>query len=141
MRSAVFQANPAFECRSNISFTIGIDRLPGDLKAMTGHTESQTTESKNTFIVFEDRPSDSPFVEKIWRCHSERGGGFNSIAACHFEMAVTRLKGKVFITLRGPETKAKPSTVPVKVSGLASASNWALSCHDFCQEVSVTKRM
>lgn len=79
---------------------------------MTGHTESQATDSKNTFIVFEDRPSDSPFVEKIWRCHSERGGAFNSIAACHFEMAVTRLKGKVFITLRGPETKATTIDCP-----------------------------
>jgi hypothetical protein len=73
---------------------------------MTGHSESQTTESKNTFIVFEDRPSDSPFIEKIWRCHSERGGAFLSVAASHFEMAVTRLRGKIFITLRGPETKA-----------------------------------
>jgi hypothetical protein len=54
---------------------------------------------KRSFIVFEDRPSDSPFVEKIWCCHSERADTFNSIAACHFEMAVTRLRGKYFITL------------------------------------------
>jgi hypothetical protein len=79
---------------------------------MTGRTESQTTESKNTFIVFEDRPSDSPFVEKIWRCHSERSGAFLSVAASHFEMAVTRLRGKTFITLRGPETKATTIDCP-----------------------------
>jgi hypothetical protein len=79
---------------------------------MTGHTESQTTESKNRFIVFEDRPSDSPLVEKIWRCHSERGGAFLSVAASHFEMAVTRLRGKIFITLRGPETKATAIDCP-----------------------------
>jgi hypothetical protein len=79
---------------------------------MTGHTESQTRESKNRFIVFQDRPSDSPFVEKIWRCHSERGGAFLSVAASNFEMAVTRLKGKIFITLRGPETKATAVDCP-----------------------------
>src|SRR5437868_771931 len=67
---------------------------------------SETTKNKNTFITFEDRPSDSPFVEKIWRCSSERSGTFLSVAASHFEMAVTRLRGKTFLTLRGPETKA-----------------------------------
>jgi AraC-like DNA-binding protein len=69
-------------------------------------------EAKSTFIVFEDRPSDSTFVEKIWRCHSERGGAFLSVAASHFEMAVTRHKGKVFLTLRGPETKATSIDCP-----------------------------
>jgi hypothetical protein len=33
------------------------------------------------FILFDDRPSDSPFIERVWRCHSERGGLFYSIAA------------------------------------------------------------
>ena len=28
------------------------------------------------FIIFEDRLSDSPFVERVWRCHSERAGTF-----------------------------------------------------------------
>ncbi len=57
-------------------------------------------------FVFEDRGSDAPFVEKVWRTSSDRGGPFLSIAACNFEMAVTRHRGKVFITLRGPETRA-----------------------------------
>jgi hypothetical protein len=26
------------------------------------------------FLIFDDRPSDSPFVERVWRCHSERAG-------------------------------------------------------------------
>jgi hypothetical protein len=83
-------------------------------KVMTGPAGTQQAESKNTFIVFEDRPSDSPFVEKIWRCHSERGGVFLSVAASHFEMAVTRLRGKVFLTLRGPETKATNIDCPAE---------------------------
>ena len=42
----------------------------------------------------------------MWRCRTERGGEFISVAATNFEMALTRLKGKTFLTLRGPETKA-----------------------------------
>jgi AraC-like DNA-binding protein len=64
------------------------------------------------FLIFEDRPSDSPFVERIWRSHSERAGTFHSIAACHWEMAVTRHEGKTFLTVRGPETKATTADCP-----------------------------
>ena len=81
---------------------------------MTGRAGTQTAESKSTLIIFEDRPSDSPFVEKIWRCHSERGGAFLSVAASHFEMAVTRLRGNIFLTLRGPETKATAIDCPAE---------------------------
>jgi hypothetical protein len=75
---------------------------------------TQEAERKSSFIVFEDRASDSPLVEKIWRCHSERADRFLSVAACHFEMAVTRLRGRVFITLRGPETRATPMDCPAE---------------------------
>jgi AraC-like DNA-binding protein len=67
------------------------------------------------FLHFEDRPSDSPLVERIWRSRSERADRFTSIAASHFEMAVTRLRGKMFLTLRGPETRA--STVDCPADG------------------------
>lgn len=75
---------------------------------------TQAAEKKSSFIVFEDRTSHSPFVEKIWRCHSERADTFLSVAACHFEMAVTRLTGKIFITLRGPETRATTLDCPAE---------------------------
>jgi hypothetical protein len=45
-------------------------------------------------LVFEDRPSDSPVVERVWRCQSDRAGAFLSVAASHFEMAVTRQQGQ-----------------------------------------------
>lgn len=64
------------------------------------------------FLVFEDRPSDSPYVERVWRCHSERAGSFLSVAASHSEMVVTRLQGKVFLTLRGPETRVTTEDCP-----------------------------
>ena len=64
------------------------------------------------FIIFEDRPSDSPFVERVWRCHSERAGTFHSMAASQCEMVVTRHRGKTFLTVRGPETKATMADCP-----------------------------
>ncbi len=64
------------------------------------------------FLIFEDRASDSPFVERIWRCHSERAGTFHSIVASHWEMVVTRLQGKTTLTVRGPETKATTIDCP-----------------------------
>ena len=66
------------------------------------------------FLVFGDRPSDSPVVEKVWRCHSEHAGTFVSIAASHWEMVVTRLKGKTTLTVRGPETHAAKLDCPAE---------------------------
>ena len=66
------------------------------------------------FLIFDDRLSDSPFVERVWRSHSDRAGTFLSVAASHFEMAVTRHRGKTFLTLRGPETKATTADCPAE---------------------------
>jgi len=63
-------------------------------------------------LTFEERSSDSPFIERVWRCRSERGGPFLSIASTHCEMVVTRCQGEVFLTLRGPETKATVAECP-----------------------------
>ena len=60
-----------------------------------------------TFIL-EERPSDSSLVETIWRAQSERAGSFISVAASHWEMVVTKYRGKTTFTVRGPETKATP---------------------------------
>jgi AraC-like DNA-binding protein len=77
-----------------------------------GPAARQQTKDEGALILFEDRLSDSPFVERVWRCHSERGGKFISVAASHFEMALTRLRGKNFLTLRGPEMKATTLDCP-----------------------------
>jgi hypothetical protein len=71
------------------------------------------------FIVFEDRPSDSPFVERVWRCHSERAGTFHSMAAGHWEMVVSRYAGHVSLTVRGPETRASSAECPAEGDWLA----------------------
>jgi hypothetical protein len=54
---------------------------------------------------FDERLSDSPFVEKIWRAQSERTGDFLSVAASQWEMGVSKYRGETAITVRGPETK------------------------------------
>lgn len=64
------------------------------------------------FIHFEHRASDHPFIEKVWRCSSERADKFLSVAANSFEIAITHLGGKRFLTLRGPETKATSLDCP-----------------------------
>jgi helix-turn-helix protein len=65
------------------------------------------------FIIFDDnRLSDSPFIERVWRCHSEGEGLFVSVATSHWDLVVTRLKGKLTVTLKGPETKAREVFCP-----------------------------
>jgi AraC-like DNA-binding protein len=71
-------------------------------------------QDKSGFIRFEHRASDHPFVEKVWRCHSERADSFISVAANNFEIAITRLRGKSFLTLRGPETTATTMDCPAE---------------------------
>jgi len=70
------------------------------------------TQDKSEFIHFEDRDSDHPFVEKVWCCYSERADRFLSVAANNFEIVLTQLKGKRFLTLRGPETSATTLQCP-----------------------------
>jgi AraC-like DNA-binding protein len=58
---------------------------------------------------FEKRPSDSPFVDLIWRTRAECAGSFISVAASHWEMVVTKYGGRTTLTVRGPETTATPT--------------------------------
>jgi hypothetical protein len=59
-------------------------------------------------FTFDERLSDSPFVERIWRTQSERTGDFLSVAAGQWEMVVSKYRGETTVTVRGPETKATP---------------------------------
>ncbi len=66
------------------------------------------------FLTFDERPSDSPFVEWLWRSQSQAAGQFLSIAGGHVELAVTRLHGRTSLTVRGPETRATPADCPTE---------------------------
>ncbi|HJW44200.1 MAG TPA: helix-turn-helix domain-containing protein [Geothrix sp.] len=63
-------------------------------------------------IDFEDRASDSPVVDRVWRSRSERAGSFHSMATCNWVMVVTRYRGQVSMTIRGPETRATLADCP-----------------------------
>lgn len=54
----------------------------------------------------EEKPSDSPFVDRIWRSQGERAGTFISQSKVNSEIVLTRYQGKTTLTVRGPETKA-----------------------------------
>jgi len=64
------------------------------------------------FIRFEDRQSDSPVIERVWRSHSERAGEFHSMATPNWVMVVTHLRGQTFLTVRGPESRASIAECP-----------------------------
>lgn len=57
-------------------------------------------------IYFEERPSDSPLIEQIWRSSSTTSGPFISTANVYWMMVVCRCRGETNVTIRGPETLA-----------------------------------
>jgi AraC-like DNA-binding protein len=64
-------------------------------------------------LVFDaERPSESPYVERVWCSHSEGAGPFLSIAESRWEMVVTRQRGQVSLRVRGPETRVTPACYP-----------------------------
>ncbi len=60
-------------------------------------------------LVADERASDSPFVETIWRSRSEVEGAFISMASNQWQLVVARRKGNLRITVHGPESKASPA--------------------------------
>ena len=64
-------------------------------------------------LTCDERTSESPLVEKIWRYESGGTGvSFISMAETHCGIVVTKCKGKTTLTVRGPETKATPAHCP-----------------------------
>ena len=70
-------------------------------------------------LIFDtERASDSPYVERVWRSHSEGAGSFLSMAESRWEIVVTRHQGRVSLTVRGPETRATPACYPADAEWL-----------------------
>lgn len=63
-------------------------------------------------FVFDERQSESPLVEKIWRTRSDHDTVFISQAVSRWEIAVWKHEGQTGITVRGPETKATGADAP-----------------------------
>ncbi len=66
------------------------------------------------FPHFEERSSDSPFVERIWRTRSERAASFTSISTVFWSMVISKWSGHITISLHGPETGATCKEFPTE---------------------------
>jgi AraC-like DNA-binding protein len=60
----------------------------------------------------DERLSDSPVVERVWRSHSDDGGSFISTAETHCEIVISRYERNTILTVRGPETHATSAYCP-----------------------------
>jgi hypothetical protein len=69
-------------------------------------------------IFDEDRASDSPYVERVWRSHSEGAGCFVSIAESRAEIVIAKYQGRISVWVRGPETRATRASYPADAEWL-----------------------
>jgi hypothetical protein len=83
---------------------------------MTNNTDmsNDTINAPRAIQVFDLDEADisSPLAEKIWRTRSEPIASFTSVAVTHWEMVVTKQRGRTSLTVRGPETRATVSPIP-----------------------------
>jgi hypothetical protein len=66
------------------------------------------------FPDFEERPSDSPLVERIWSTQSDRAGSFTSISTVFWSMVISKWRGHISISVHGPETGATCKAFPIE---------------------------
>jgi len=70
-------------------------------------------------IQFDDRESDSPYVERVWRSRSRHGGAFLSMAESNIELVVARLPDFLAVILRGPVSQGSLVECPPNGEWLA----------------------
>lgn len=63
-------------------------------------------------FTFVERSSRSPLIEQTWETRSEPEESFISVAETHWGIVITRQPGGVWVTVRGPETKASTAPIP-----------------------------
>jgi hypothetical protein len=63
-------------------------------------------------LEIESRPSDSPYVERVWRSSSSEVNRMTSIATPHWDLVFWQHRGRVRVAVQGPESKASPAPVP-----------------------------
>ncbi|MBC6456547.1 helix-turn-helix domain-containing protein [Actinomadura sp. HBU206391] len=63
-------------------------------------------------LEVESRPSDSPYIERVWRSRSHGVDRMMSIASSHWDLVIWEQCGQVNVTVQGPETTASPAPVP-----------------------------
>lgn len=63
------------------------------------------------FLEIQQRTSDSPFIERVWTCHSN-GGQMTSVASATWDLCFWEYAGDMHATVHGPETHATWIPVP-----------------------------
>ncbi|GGY14116.1 AraC family transcriptional regulator [Streptomyces xanthochromogenes] len=63
-------------------------------------------------LEIESRPSELPYIERVWRSRSIGGGRMTSIAASHWELVFWEHGGQMQAAVLGPDPRACPAPVP-----------------------------
>ena len=63
-------------------------------------------------LELESRPSDSPYVTRVWRSRSSDVDRMTSIATPHWDLVIWERHGRVSAAFQGPESTASPAPVP-----------------------------
>jgi hypothetical protein len=69
-------------------------------------------------LVFEDRPSDSRYIDRVWRSRSHDIDEMTSIATGHWTLVVWEEAGSTHAAVQGPESRATRAPVPEEASVL-----------------------
>lgn len=67
------------------------------------------------FLDIEHRPSDSPYIERVWRCRSTGDGQLTSIASASWNLCFWEHAGQFHAAVHGPETRTTRTPVPADV--------------------------
>ena len=78
-----------------------------------------TSADAAVLIQFDDRESDSPYIERVWRSRSRHGGSFLSMAESNIELVIARLPGSQAVILRGPVSQGSLVECPPNGEWLA----------------------
>ncbi|GAA2991521.1 helix-turn-helix domain-containing protein [Streptosporangium longisporum] len=63
-------------------------------------------------LLFENRESDSPWIETVWTCTSDRVAEMTSVAAVCWGLVFWELDGTAYANVSGPETGTGTAPVP-----------------------------
>lgn len=69
-------------------------------------------------LEFEDRPSDSEYIDRVWRSRSDDIDEMTSIATGHWTLVVWEEAGCMHAAVQGPESRATRAPVPKDASFL-----------------------
>jgi hypothetical protein len=63
-------------------------------------------------LHIESRPSDSEHVERVWRSRSSGVDRMTAVATQHWDLVVWQHRGRTFVDVHGPESRAARAPVP-----------------------------